>query len=117
MKLRTYRKPPRNEAQLEERVRDWCKDNGWKRKKMSSPGSRGTLDDYFVKDGRHVWIEMKHADNTPTKIQWTEIDDIRKHGGEAYWCNELRQVVFILSSDPYNGIPEGDLPPQHEWLL
>ena len=113
MKTRKYRKPPKNEAQLEERVRDWCGDNGWKRKKMSSPAVRGTLDDYFVKDGRHVWIEMKHLKNTPTKIQWDEINDIRNYGGEAYWCNTLDQVISILEADAaFTG-----LPPQHDWLM
>lgn len=101
------------EADLEVAVRNWCKKNGWKRKKMSSPGTRGTLDDYFIKDGRHVWIEMKWGNNTPTKIQWKEINDIREHGGESYWCNQLDQVVAILEA---NGAFTG-LPPQHEYLM
>lgn len=112
--MRNYRKPPRNEAELEKRVRDWCKDNAWKRKKMSSPGSRGTLDDYFVKNGRHVWIEMKHGSNTPSGLQWKEIKDLRLFGAEAYWCNTLDQVVSVLNND-------ADfldaLPPQEEYLL
>lgn len=123
MNMRNYRKPPKSEAQLEERVRDWCKDNGWKRKKMSSPGSKGTLDDYFIKDGRHVWIELKHGDNTPTELQWIEINDIRDHGGEAYWANELEQVVWILTtarSDIENYAAYGmdmPIPLQEEWMV
>ena len=102
-----------SEAKLEIAVRNWSKKNGWKRKKMSSPGVRGTLDDYFVKDGRHVWIELKWKDNTPTKIQWGEIEDIRAHGGEAYWCNALEQVISILECDAtFTG-----LPPQHRFLM
>lgn len=114
--MRKYRKPPRNEAQLEERVRDWCKDNGWKRKKMSSPGSRGTLDDYFVKDGRHVWIEMKHGKNTPSGLQWKEIKDLRLHGSEAYWCNTLEQVVHVLNHEA-DFLVLDELPPQEEWMM
>ena len=102
-----------SEAKLEIAVRNWCKKNGWKRKKMSSPGSRGTLDDYFLKDERHVWIELKWLKNTPTKIQWQEINDIRQHGGEAYWANTLEQVVTILEA---KGAFTG-LPPQEEWML
>lgn len=116
MKLRKYRTPCKNEAALEVRVRDFCKDNGIKRKKMSSPGSKGTLDDYFIvqEDGlpRHVWIELKHGDNTPTDLQWIEINDIREHGGEAYWANDLEQIIRVLCY--------GDthlLPPQEEYLL
>lgn len=122
--MRNYRKPPKSEAQLEERVRDWCSDNGWKRKKMSSPGSKGTLDDYFIDGGRHVWIELKHGDNTPTGLQWIEIEDIRAHGGEAYWANSLEQVVHILCTNvpEFQGNEEweefiGFLPPQEEWML
>lgn len=114
MKLRKYRKPPANEAELEKRVRDWCKDNGWKRKKMSSPGSKGTLDDLFHFDGKTIWIEMKHDKNTPTDLQWAEIEDLREHGIEAYWANSLEQVIGILTKSPewYEA-----LPPQEEWLL
>lgn len=111
--LRKYRTPLKSEAQLEERVRDWCKDNGWKRKKMSSPGSKGTLDDYFLKDKRHVWIELKFGKNTPSKLQWMEINDIREHGGQAFWCNTLEQVISILTEDPeFTGMP-----PQHDWMM
>ena len=103
----------RCEADLEKAVRRWCKKNGWKRKKMSSPGTRGTLDDYFLKDGRHIWIELKWAKNTPTKIQWDELEDIREYGGEAYWCNSLEQVISILEADEaFTGMP-----PQHQWLM
>ena len=102
-----------SEAKLERDVACWCKKNGWKRKKMSSPGSKGTLDDYFVKDGRHVWIEMKWLSNTPTRLQWDEIDDLRAQGGEAYWCNRLEQVITILEAKcAFTG-----LPPQEEFLI
>lgn len=114
MKLRNYRKPQKNEAALEVRARDFCKDNGIKRKKMSSPGSKGTLDDYFIMDGRHVWIEMKHGKNTPSELQWDEIDDIREHGGEAYWCNCIEQVIAVLMKTP--GWFES-LPPQDRWMM
>ena len=111
----------KTEAKLEKDVRKWCQKNGWKRKKMSSPGSRGTLDDYFLKDGRHVWIEMKAPGNTPTELQWIEIDDIRAYGGEAYWCNSLGQVIWILtrSREEVWSLHEerGMLPPQEEWQL
>lgn len=106
----------RPEAKLERDVRKWCKAHGWKRKKMSSPGSRGTLDDYFLKDGRHVWVEMKTPGNTPTDLQWIEINDIREHGGEAYWANSLVQVIWILRHN-FQLDEETPLPPQEEWLL
>lgn len=106
-----------SESKLEVKVRDWCKRNGWKRKKMSSPGVRGTLDDYFVKEGRHVWIEMKWLDNTPTKIQWDEIEDLREHGSESYWCNTLYQVIAILEAASTQEQLDAILPPQERWLM
>ncbi len=114
MRTRKYRTPPKNEAALEVRVRDFCKDNGIKRKKMSSPGSKGTLDDYFITRGRHVWIELKHGRNTPSDLQWMEIRDIREHHAEAYWCNTLEQVMGVLEMLPrwFEA-----LPPQEEYLL
>lgn len=115
LELKKYRTPCKNEAALEVRVRDFCKDNGIKRKKMSSPGTKGTLDDYFIVAGRHVWIELKHGNNTPSALQWEEIYDIRGHGGEAYWANDLQQVIYILLGEvePY----AEELPPQEDWLL
>jgi hypothetical protein len=115
MKLRKYRTQPKNEAALEVRVRDFCKDNGIKRKKMSSPGSKGTLDDYFISHGRHVWIELKHGKNTPSDLQWIEMAEIRDHGAEAYWANSLDQVIRILTKSPKWWFKA--LPPQEEWLL
>lgn len=120
LKTKNYRKPPRNEAQLEERVRDTCKLNGIMRKKMSSPGSKGTLDDYFLTAGRHIWIELKMPGNTPSPLQWDEINDIRAHGGEAYWCNTLEQVCWILEHQPYSlnhAMETGGLPEQLEWMM
>lgn len=108
------------EKDLEIKVRNWCKKNGWKRKKMSSPGVKGTLDDYFLKDGRHVWIELKVGNNTPTAHQWNEIEDLREHGGEAYWANSLEQVIFILEDHDIENkykVLRGMLPPQEEYLL
>ena len=115
-----HRNPPRNEADLEKRVRLWCAYTGWKRKKMSSPSSKGTLDDYMVKDGRHVWIELKMPGNTPTELQWDEIDDLRMHGAEAYWADSLEQVKWILSCrGPAWKDPDylEMLRPQQRWLL
>lgn len=114
---RKYRTPCKNEAALEVRVRDFCKDNGIKRKKMSSPGSKGTLDDYFIVAGRHVWIELKHGKNTPSALQWEEIYDIQAHGGEAYWANDLEQVITILMWQPGKWGGYETLPPQEDWLL
>lgn len=102
------------EKTLEVKVRNWCKKNGWKRKKMSSPGSKGTLDDYFLRGGRHVWIELKVGKNKPTDLQWLEIYDIRKHGGEAYWANSLEQIIEVLSK-PFQMYTS--LPPQEDWML
>ena len=81
---------------------------------MSSPASKGTLDDYFLKGGRHVWIEMKVGSNKPTRLQWLEIEDIRAHGGEAHWANSLEQVTGILSK---TYAPLAILPPQEQWML
>lgn len=106
------------EAKLEVKVRNWAKDNGWKRKKMSSPGTSGTLDDYFVKDNRHVWIEMKAPGGTPSALQWEEIYDLRAHGAEAWWCDSLEQVQLILLNAP--GMPDRDpsrFKPQEKWML
>lgn len=106
------------EAKLEVKARNWANKNGWKRKKMSSPGSSGTLDDYFVKDNRHVWIEMKAPGNTPSRLQWIEINDLRDHGAEAWWCDSIEQVKMILMNKP--GYPDRcpDLfKPQEEFML
>jgi hypothetical protein len=44
-----------------------------------------------------------------------EIYDIREHGGEAYWANDLEQVIQVLCGTPEHAAEI--LPPQEDWLL
>ncbi len=82
------------EGRLTERIKDWLKQNGWFHiKHHGSPMSRaGVPDLYVLKNGRHVWMEIKVNANVASALQRKMIDDIRNHGGEAYVVRSLDDV-------------------------
>lgn len=84
------------EKKIEKRAKDVARANGWMVRKWSSPGTNGVADDIFIKDGRVVVIEGKRVGNTPTGLQYDELKEWRKHGGEAYWTNSVRGYKEIL---------------------
>jgi hypothetical protein len=84
------------EAKIEKRCKTIAREDGWWGRKFASPSHRGVPDDTFLKDGRRVDIEFKKPGNTPTELQWDEINAINEHGGEAYWCDSVEVFRKLL---------------------
>jgi hypothetical protein len=86
------------EYQLEDRVVEDAEAQGWKVRKMTSPGRRGAFDRLFIKEGRHVHIEFKRKkDGRPSKLQVIEYAALLKHGAEAYFCGNYDKAILILN--------------------
>jgi hypothetical protein len=77
------------EKKLEKRCTDVAKAHGWYTRKWASPSSRGVPDRIFIKDGNIAFIEFKAPGNTPTKLQAHEINLIKQHGGNAFYCDNI----------------------------
>jgi hypothetical protein len=87
---------PLREKDIEDRVCDWAKANGWWVRKFASPGKRSVPDRIFIKEGRTVFIEFKRPGEEPTDAQWAEIDKIRAAGGHADWSDDIDLAKEIL---------------------
>ena len=85
-----------SEASIEKKCKSLAKRNGWWGRKFSSPSHRGVPDDTFLKEGRRVDIEFKRPGNTPTDLQWIELNLINEHGGEGYWCDSVEVFKKLL---------------------
>lgn len=87
---------PAKESTVEKKCCDIARADGWKVRKFVSPKRRGACDQFFLKQGRVVFIEFKRPGKEPTELQWDEIRDILAHGGEAYWTDNIRDFKTIL---------------------
>ena len=60
-------------------------------------GGRGISDILLCKDGHFVAIELKVGKNKPTKLQERFIKQIKLHGGHAFVCRSLVEVIECLT--------------------
>lgn len=57
---------------------------------------RGAPDRLYIKNGRHIFIEWKADGKEPTRQQEKRAQEIRDHGGEAYWVDNIEDARVIL---------------------
>ena len=69
------------EKEIEKKVCDYAKREGWLVYKFSSPGQKGVPDRMFMKAGKIFFIEFKAPGKRPTMLQQVAFDKIRKIGG------------------------------------
>jgi len=84
------------EKKLEKRCCDVAKAHGWWTRKFSSPSNRGVPDRIFVKDSEIKFIEFKAPGNKPTKLQAHEINELKKHGADAFWIDNINDFKARL---------------------
>ena len=65
---------------------------GWFQCKFVAPGLRGMPDRYFLRDGRTVLAEFKSPGEKPSRQQAMRHREIRSHGGEVVWFDNLEDV-------------------------
>jgi hypothetical protein len=84
------------ERDVEADIVKWAKKNGWLVRKFVSPGLRGVADRFFLKDGRHVFLEIKRPGKEPTEQQAKRAREIRAYGGESHWVDNLEDAIGVL---------------------
>jgi hypothetical protein len=89
------------EKDLVNRCRIWAKNNKWLVFKISDKTTIGIPDNYFLKDGRNIWIEFKSpTDKRKNNLQKWTVDQINLHGGEAYFgVNTFEKFIDIMRKD------------------
>lgn len=69
---------------------------GWWIIKIVSPSRRGVCDLYALRNGRHIWIEVKRPGETPTRQQEKVHREMRDRGAEVFVVDNLDDASWIL---------------------
>lgn len=90
-----YPKP--KESEIQRQIRDYLQWHGWLVIKIHQTlGSfRGIADLYALKDGRHVWIEVKTAKGKQSKDQATFQRLVEIHGGRYLLARSVEDVMNL----------------------
>lgn len=84
------------ESSIESDAITFAKLHGWWVAKFVSPGKRGVPDRIFIRDGRVVFIEFKRGGKEPTVQQLKRHREMRAHGAEVHWVDNLKSAYQIL---------------------
>ena len=85
------------ESEIEKAVCDYAKGKGCYVRKFSSPAHRGVPDRLFITpDGVVFFIEFKALGKTPTALQYRELTEIAKRGGNAHWADNQKDGLNIV---------------------
>lgn len=84
------------ESSVESGIRKYAELRGWWCVKFVSPGLRGVPDRLFIRNGRHVFIEIKRSGEEPTTQQSKRHREMREHGAEVYWVDSVEAAKEIL---------------------
>lgn len=82
------------ESDIQAQIKQYLQYKGWYVVKIhQSLGSvRGIADLYALKDGRHVWIEVKTARGRLSEYQEKFRDEIESHGGTYIVARGIEDV-------------------------
>ena len=85
------------ERDIQAQIRDYLRWCGWFVVKIhQSLGSyRGIADLYALKDGQHVWIEVKTDRGVQSEYQKKFQRDIEKHGGTYILARGIEDVEHL----------------------
>jgi len=72
------------ESEIEKKVCEYAKSQGWLTFKFTSPGNRHVPDRIFIKDSAVFFVEFKRKNLCPTKAQHQLACKIRSHNIEVY---------------------------------
>ena len=87
------------ERDIERRVSEIAKKNGWLSFKFVSPAQRGVPDRIFMKDGRIVFIEFKAPGKKPTELQDHIMRRMVDAGCEVHVCDSVEDGCNALGLD------------------
>lgn len=84
------------EADIEEDINDYAQRRGWWARKFVTPGNVGPPDRIFIRRARIVFMEIKRPGEEPRASQVQVMKEMREHGAEVHWCDNLQQAKEIL---------------------
>ena len=84
------------ERDIEGKVVDIAKKNGWLSFKFVSPAQRGVPDRIFMKSGRIVFIEFKAPGKKPTPLQDHIMRKMVDAGCEVHVCDSVEGGLNAL---------------------
>lgn len=76
------------ESEIESQICDYAEATGWYQFKIMKASKRAIMDRIFIKDGVHVWAEIKREGETPRTQQELRAKEMRAAGAICvYWDN------------------------------
>ena len=84
------------ESEIEAEIRQYALRRGWMVLKFVSPGQTGVPDRLFIRRGRHIFLEIKKPGEEPDAKQLSKHREMREHGAEVYWVDNLKDAMEIL---------------------
>lgn len=85
------------EADLQSDILDFAHVRAWWAIKVTSPSLNGVPDLYFLRKGRHVWIEVKRSpDMEADPQQQKRHREMRAQGSEVYVAGSMEEARRIL---------------------
>ena len=95
-----------SEAEIEGKVVQWARDNGFVIAKMSVAGQRSWPDRLFIaQGGRHSYIEFKAPGKKPTPQQTRHMEKLEKQGCTVTWSDNVSAAIEWLQSQ--SGVGRG----------
>lgn len=91
------------ESDIQQTIKEYLQWHGWFVVKIhQSLGSyKGIADLYAIKDGRHVWIEVKTDTGKLSKAQEQFKKDIESHGGMCIVARDIEDVEMLVKKKRY----------------
>lgn len=89
------KKPAVKESDIQRQIKEYLQWRGWFVVKIhQSLGSyKGIADLYALKDGQHVWIEVKTPAGSQSKDQVKFQRDVEAHGGTYLVARSVEDVI------------------------
>ena len=84
------------EREIENQLVAWAKARGWLGLKFTPMGDRGWPDRIFIKNGTHIWLELKAPGKAPSKLQLHRRAQLMKHGAIIHWTDDLGKAKQLL---------------------
>lgn len=84
------------ESKIEKSIINFAIARGWFQCKFTSPSLNAMPDRFFLRRGKIIFIEIKAPGEVPTEQQAKRHRDLRDHGAEVYWFDNLEDAMEVL---------------------
>lgn len=87
-----------SESEIERKVGLFCKANGFRYYKFTSPGRRAVPDRIILgPGGKVIFLELKAPGEKPRRLQLHEIAKLRELGHIAEWADNIQTAIEIIT--------------------